>query len=307
MAAAAILSSCAGQVPQVQRLSVKGTALVNEAGDTVSLRGASFGWHNLWPRFYTAEVVETLADEWGADVVRAACGVGYMRGWETNPELGTKCVTTVVDAAIREGIYAIIDWHAHIPNTESAKVFFTQMAERYKGCPNVIYEIFNEPDDETWEQVKEHCLPIIKIIRDIDPAALILVGSPHWDQDVHVAAEDPILGYDNLMYTLHFYAGTHKQYLRDRADYALSLGLPLFVSECASMNADGNGPLDEESWREWTDWMRSRNISYVMWSIGDKDESCSMLYPTASVEGSWTDDDLKPWGQLVKKELAGRK
>ncbi len=39
------------------------------------------------------------------------------------------------------------------------------------------------------------------------------------------------------MYTLHFYAATHKAWLRERADYALKKGLPIFVSECAGMGS----------------------------------------------------------------------
>lgn len=70
---------------------------------------------------------------------------------------------------------------------------------------------------------------------------------PHWDQDVHIAADNPITGYSNLMYALHFYAATHKEDLRKRADYALSKGLPLFVLECAGMEASGDGLLTGRS------------------------------------------------------------
>jgi len=71
---------------------------------------------------------------------------------------------------------------------------------------------------------------VIKVIRKNDPDNIILVGSPHWDQDVHMVAADPISGFDNIMYTLHFYAATHKEYLFERADYELNKGLALFVS-----------------------------------------------------------------------------
>ena len=73
--------------------------------------------------------------------------------------------------------------------------------------PNVIYEIFNEPDYETWPEVKAYSEEVIKTIRAIDPDNIILVGSPRWDQDIHLPAADPIKGYANLMYTVHFYAG----------------------------------------------------------------------------------------------------
>ena len=49
--AAAVIGSCTSQTPKVERLPVEGTALVNESGETVELKGMSFGWNVLWPRF----------------------------------------------------------------------------------------------------------------------------------------------------------------------------------------------------------------------------------------------------------------
>ena len=170
------------------------------------------------------------------------------------------------------------------------------MARAYGKYPHVIYEIFNEPERQTWAEVKAYSIELIAAIRAIDPDNIILVGSPHWDQDVHIVADDPIKGYDNLMYTLHFYAATHKQFLRDRGDYALSKGLPLFISESAGMEATGNGPLNEEEWNRWIEWAEKNKISWITWSVSDKDETCSVLLPSASSEGNWKESDMKTSG-----------
>ena len=225
-----------GAAKQLPRLCVTGTQLMNEQGDTVVLKGVSYGWHQFWPRFYNASTVAYLSGDWGAEVLRASMGVDLDSAcYVYKPEFGINCVTTVVDAAIENHVYAIIDWHSHNLRQEEAKEFFAQMATRYKGVPNVIYEVFNEPVEDSWEQVKAYSVEIIKTIRAIEPEAVILVGCPHWDQDIHLAADDPITGYNNIMYTVHFYANTHGQWLRDRTDYALSKGLPVFISECAGM------------------------------------------------------------------------
>jgi endoglucanase len=292
------------QKGNVPALKVVGTQLVDESGKRVVLHGVSFGWHNWWSRFYTEGTTTWLAKEWHADVVRAAMGVEPQGAYLSDPDMAVRCVETVVDAAIENGIYAIIDWHSHGIRTNEAKSFFARMAHRYKGVPNVIYEIFNEPVEDSWEKVKDYSVEVIRMIRAIDPDALILVGSPHWDQDVHIAADSPIEGYDNLMYTLHFYANTHRQELRDRGNYALGKGLPLFISECAGMEATGDGALDLEEWGRWVEWMYERNLSWVVWSIADKEETCSMLRPTASSDGGWKAEDIKEWGQVVQRELA---
>jgi endoglucanase len=297
-------TSFAQPVKENGMLSVKGTQLVNAKEEPIVLRGMSFGWHCFWPRFYTAGAVSWLHRDWGINVVRAALGIepgenSYLKKQEWSKDK----ITTVVEAAIKENIYVIIDWHSHNINLEEAKAFFTEMATRYGKNPHVIYEIFNEPDYESWEEVKAYSVEIIRAIRAIDPDNIIIVGSPHWDQDLHVVADDPLKGFSNIMYGLHYYAATHKQSLRDRADYALSKGIPIFISESAGMEATGDGPLDYEEWQRWIDWAESKKISWVTWSVSDKDETCSVLLPTASSDGGWTEKDLKPSGKAAREKI----
>jgi endoglucanase len=284
-------------------LSVKGTLLVNEQGEEIVLRGVSYGWHNWWPRFYNKESVKWLADDWNCTVVRAAMGVGPRGSYLDRKDWSKEKIEAVVQGAIEAGVYVIIDWHSHEIHTEEAKLFFAEMAEKYGKFPNVIYEIFNEPVKDSWDTVKDYSIQVIKAIREKDPDNIILVGCPHWDQDIHIVADDPIKGFSNLMYTVHFYAATHKQQLRDRSDYALKKGIPIFVSECAGMEASGNGPIDYESWNTWIDWMEKNKISWVTWSIADKNETCSMLKTTAGDNGNWKESDLKESGIKTREKL----
>lgn len=286
------------------QLSVKGTQLVDQNEVDISLRGVSFGWHNWWPRFYNKETVSWLKNDWNANVVRAAMGVDADENcYINNPKYAQKKLEAVVDAAIKEDIYVIIDWHSHKIYLNEAKVFFDNISKKYGKHPNIIYEIFNEPEKQTWPEVKAYAEEIIAVIRKNDPDNIILVGSPSWDQDVHLAAENPILNQTNLMYTLHFYAATHEKWLRDRADAALAKGLPIFVSESAGMEATGDGPLDLKAWQEYIDWMERKKMSWITWSIADKDETCSFLLPSASSKGKWKDKDLKDSGKKTREYL----
>ncbi len=305
-----LLSSCiifhsvAQPVKEHGQLKVVGTKLTDAKGQAIALHGMSLGWHNLWPRFYNAGVVKTLYQDWNSTVVRAAMGVelndsGYLK----NPLNSKAKIKAVVDGAIKEGVYVIIDFHSHNIKLEEAKNFFKEMATAYGKYPNVIYELFNEPDYETWAEVKAYSEALIKIIRSIDPDNIILVGSPKWDQDVQLPAADPIKGYDNLMYTMHFYAGTHKQWLRDRTDEAIAKGLPIFISECAGMEASGDGPIDYVEWNKFVSWMDDKGLSWVAWSVSDKVETCSILNPSAASNGKWKKKDVKEWGDLTRKAL----
>lgn len=284
-------------------LAVKNNQLVDQMGNPIVLRGISYGWHNWWPRFYNAETVATFKKDWNVNLVRAAMGVEPEGAYLEKREWSKEKIQAVVNAAIEEDIYVIIDWHSHNIYLEEAKAFFSEMAQLYGNKPNVIYEIFNEPEKQSWEEVKAYSIEVIKAIREHDPDNIILIGSPNWCQDIHIVADDPIEGFDNLMYTLHFYAGTHKEWLRERADYALSKNIPLFISECASMDASGDGEIDEASWKEWLNWMTINNLSWALWSVADKDETCSMFYKTADDLGPWPNQDIKPWGIMAKETL----
>src|SRR3954451_20557532 len=79
------------------RLTVQGTKLTDEHGSPVVLRGMSYGWHNFWPRFYNAETVKWLHEDWGCSVVRAAMGVEPANGYIEQPEWSKEKVKAVVD------------------------------------------------------------------------------------------------------------------------------------------------------------------------------------------------------------------
>lgn len=290
-------------VKKYGQLQVRGSQLCDQNGQPVVLRGVSLGWHNLWPRFYNKGAVDELTNKWHASVIRAAMGVKIEDNYLENPSFALQCMTPVIEEAIKDGVYVIIDWHAHDMYTDKAAEFFGKMSAKYGKYPNVIYELFNEPVEDSWESLKQYATTVIKAIRANDPDNIILMGCPHWDQDIDKVAASPIEGVSNVMYTVHFYAATHKQYLRDRMQKAVEGGLPVFVSECAGMEASGDGPLNEEEYDKWIDLMERLKISWVNWSLSDKNETCSMLLPRAKADGNWTDDVIKPWGKLVRKTL----
>lgn len=297
-----------GIVSEHGRLQVSGNRIVGTHGRPVSLAGNSFFWSQWMGRFYTAEAVSWLKRDWNATMVRAALGIGRDRGHFGDQEPNLTRVTTVVDAAITNDIYVIIDWHDHHAHlhAEEAVSFFSDMARRYGNSPHVIYEIFNEPlANASWERdVKPYAERVIAAIRAYDPDNLIVVGTPAWSQRVDLAAADPIKD-PNVAYALHFYAGTHKADLRAKAEDAMNLGAALMVTEWGVCNANGDGPIDEPSVREWMDFMRKHQLSHCNWAVSDKRESASILRPGASEKGGWSDAELTPAGLLVRELIRG--
>jgi len=286
-------------------LSVSGNQIVNKNGVAVSFAGTSLFWSNTgWggEDFYNASVINWLYSDWNTNIVRAAMGVDDNGGYISDPSNKQK-VITVVDAAINEGLYVIIDWHSHHAEdyeTEAIQ-FFEEMATLYGDYDNIIYEIYNEPLQISWDNIiKPYAESVISSIRAIDNDNLIIVGTSTWSQDVDIASYNPITGYSNIAYTLHFYAGTHGQYLRDKAQTALDNGIALMVTEWGTVNADGNGVVNESSVIEWMDFLCDNSISHCNWAINDKDEGASALLPGSSSTGNWTVDDLSASGIVVK-------
>ena len=57
------------------------------------------------------------------------------------------------------------------------------------------------------------------------------------------------------MYALHFYAGTHGDFLRQKAQKAIDAGLPLFVSEYGLCDASGSGGVNKAEAKKWFDFL----------------------------------------------------
>ncbi|MET0355274.1 MAG: cellulase family glycosylhydrolase, partial [Cellvibrio sp.] len=299
-------SSSSGPTQGVAALVVSGNK-VTANGQPANLAGMSLFWSNTgWggEKYYTAQTVAWLKSDWKANLVRAAMGVDDLGGYLTDSSNKSK-VTTVVDAAIANNMYVIIDWHTHHAedNKAAAIAFFKEMATKYGQYNNVIYEIYNEPLQISWSNViKPYATDVIKAIRAIDPDNLVIVGTPTWSQDVDVASRDKIAD-NNVAYTLHFYAGTHTQYLRDKAQTAMNNGAALFVTEWGAVNADGDGSVATSETATWLNFLKTNGISHANWALNDKAEGASALTPNASANGGWSSSQLTASGTLVRNAI----
>ncbi len=272
---------------------------------TFVLRGVSLGWHNWWPDFYNESVVTQMASGWGCNVIRVAVGADVENGYIDNPAWTLELTETVVDAAIENEIYVIIDWHCHDIHLEQAIDFFSSVAKKYGDKPNVLFEIFNEPDKESWNEIKKYAVDVIETIR-LYSSNIVIVGTPSWSQEVDLAAIDPIPGYDNVVYSLHFYAASHNKTLRDKAGFAVKKGLPLLVTECSPAYSDGDGYLDKKEFRKWDSFMNKNKIGRVLWGIYDKPEASAMVVNGVNPFKTWQENDLTEMGLFSKEYIKCR-
>jgi len=180
--------------------------------------------------------------------------------------------------------------------------FFSEMAKTYGHLPNILFETFNEPIYQSWSHaIKPYHEQILNVIRP-HSSNIVICGTPMWSQSVDEASRE-MLAFKNVAYTLHFYAATHKGWLRDKAQAALTAGAALFVSEWGTCEASGDGHLDLAETQAWLEFLEEHSISDAAWAINDKDEACSALLPGASAGGNWSEANLTESGRFHRASL----
>lgn len=290
-------------------LRVSGTSLVDQNQSPYQLFGMSTHGLSWFPEYVNADAFATLRS-WNTNCVRLAMYTAEYNGYCTggNKESLKNTVKQGVEYATSQGMYVIIDWHIlndrnPMNYKEEAKAFFAEMSALYKDRDNILYEICNEPNRGVdWGTIKAYAEEVIPVIRANDSNAVILVGTPEWCQQVDQAAAAP-LAFDNIMYTLHFYAATHTDWLRQRAESALGSGLPIFISEFGMCDASGNGGNDFNQAASWMELIRRHNLSYCCWNLANKAETSSIINSWCSKTSGWTDEDLSESGKWIVNQF----
>jgi endoglucanase len=263
-------------------------------------------WSRQGAQFYNASAIHHLAQDWKCTVIRIPILPG---AYKRNPTNEINKVKTVMDACIANGIYGIVDWHSMAGaqnDVASARSFFTTLAAAYGKTPNIMYEPWNEPVQESWAVIKAYHEAIISTLRAIDPDNIIICGSRHWDQQCAEASENPITISTNIAYSIHFYAATHKQSLRDNGLMALRNGVALFATEYGTSSSSGGGAYDPAETQLWWTWLDANDVGCANWSVAALAETSAAFQPGASATGPWTDAMLKPSGLLVRAYIIGK-
>ena len=306
-------SKLGSAVSDLGALHVSGTQLLDEKDNPIQLKGISTHGLSWYPDYVNNSCFQQLSKEMGVNVIRLAMYTaeygGYCSGG--NQTKLKKLIDDGVKYASDNHMYVIIDWHIltdgnPLTHQKEAISFFEEMAAKYANYTNVLYEICNEPNGGTsWSQIKQYANAVIPAIRR-HTNAVVIVGTPTWSQDVDQAAAEPLTGFDNIMYALHFYAGTHQEALRQKLVSAVSKGLPIFVSEFGICDASGSGNINEEQANRWIQLLNQNNISYVAWNLSNKAETSSILKSSCSKINGFSSEDFSASGQWLIRTLTGR-
>ena len=295
------------------RLHVKRNKLVDEEGNVVQLRGVSTHGLTWYPDFINERLFKQLSEEWDCSFIRLAM---YSETYceepveEDGKNESLRLMEKGIEAAIAADMYVLVDWHIlndYDPNINSkqAREFFDYISKKYADYPNLLFEICNEPNGATsWNDITMYANETIPVIRKNIPDSVIMVGTPNYDRVLTVAMQRP-LDFDNVMYSFHFYAASHREDLKNELEVAVQSGLPVFITECGLTEESGDGTINFDSAREWFGYLAEKKIGYAVWSLSDKDESSAFFMPNTNPDKEITWNELTETGKWVKSLIQG--
>lgn len=279
-------------------------------GKEVQLRGMSLYW-SLVPEateFYTEKAISRMVKDLKIQIIRIAVatyedwGKGYV-GYLKNPEQQLSLIRQAVDAAVANDIYVIIDWHSHVATSQykEGPAFFEKMAKEYGHLDNVIFEVFNEPQGQSWFQIKGYHQLAINAIRAYSDN-LILLANPGWNQHPDAAiGKEPKDPKNNIAYTFHFYSNSHTVEKEGAAAVrALDAGLPLFVTEWGATDYETKQLPNRAAAEPWLKFMDKYKISSLNWSASKVQETSSAFLPESNEDQLI----LSESGELLKKIMS---
>ena len=324
-------------------------------GDPVTLSGMStFGlqWSE-GSRILNDKAFDALKGDFRCDIVRLAMYVSE-GGYASDPAGVLSKVEEGIKLACDRGLYVIVDWHilnpgdptdsvylnagkdlpqyasirkAH-PEYTGPQLFFAYMSQKYGDRGNVLFETANEPnglgnESNAGQVWKEKLLPyhtsVVKAIREYDKdkkANIVICGTDSWSQFVDAPLASPVQdSAGQIMYTMHFYAGTHDvsgSWLKNKVTKALKGGLAVFVTEWGTSEASGDGGPYINYSKKWLKFLDKNKISRCAWSLSNKNEISAAFKPSASSVPSdhngdkipdWKSSELTKTGKFLRSQI----
>ena len=293
------------------KLHVSGAYLYDEHNQKYQLYGMSTHGINFgsdFSRYVNKDAFQTLCDEWNTNCIRLVLypkGYGGYCAGGNQAEL-KQLICDGIEYATELGMYVLVDWHVHEYNPQETQAdaitFLGEISKKYAEYGNVLYEICNEPTGAPWSSaIKPYAQTVIPAIRKNAPNAVIIVGTNTWSQDLDEAWANK-LNLDNVMYTFHFYAGSHSN-LKSRVENVITKGMPVFITEFGTCDASGNGGFNATESESWFALIKKYNISHMNWSLCNKGETASVILESCSKTSGWAESDLTESGKLIRNHF----
>jgi len=322
-------------------LFVVGNRLHTKEGREVVLQGIvtpSLEWSPSGENALASELV-AIAD-WKARILRLEVRDDWWWGQSPVQKDGGASYRALVDAAINlagnRGVYTMIDLHRYRAPRAEHMAFWKEVATKYKDRPDVLFDLFNEPHDISWEvwrnggfvqektgKADEDAFlsdaekkkiaqgfpspgmqALVDAVRGTGARNLIVAAGMGWSYDLSGIAKGYALdnGKGNgIIYSWHVY-NWHKDW--QNAVMATAEKYPILVGECGAdvLKMSFIPAADQEDPATWS----PRFLGFIQknkfnWTAFSFHPHC-----TPVLISDWKFTPTPGWGALVKEALAGR-
>jgi len=331
-------TSCDKETPTEQEneftaLRVDGRVLKNGRGQTVRLCGvniASLEWTNNGEHIF--ESIQEATTNWGANAIRLPLSQDRWFGrapGQTDAGLGYQAIVNMaVKNCTDKKCYLILDLHwsnagkwgqnigQHKMPDQYSLAFWQSVAEKYKNHPAILFDIYNEPHNVSWEiwrdggTVTEEqngqeltyaaigLQQLVDAIRKKRAKNVIIAGGLDWGYDLAGVANGYALSDpdgNGIMYSSHIYpwkgnnAAAWNPHVAVIADE-----YPVFIGE-AGCRPEPNQE-DPFTWApKIIQYINDFQFSWTAWCFHPSAGPC--------IIESWNYDPTPYWGVFVKEAL----
>jgi hypothetical protein len=282
--------------------TVSGNKLMDPTGAQVRIRGMcrpSFEW-NAQGEHASYDDYALMRNKWGANAVRISLNQDF---WLAGPSYAATIDQQI--AWVRQlnmGIILDLHWNDGKQQNMADRnsiTFWKSVATRYKSNPWVMFELYNEPRDISWDQWRNGdskwagMQEMYAAIRSVGAEHTVIVGGLNWAFDLSGIATHALDGY-NIAYATHPYDYDGKQI----GDWPAAFGFaaskyPIIMTEFGQYCATNTYVADLMNYVEslgihWTAWA---------WYV----QGCA--FP--SIISDWNGTPYPGVGETVKRYMAG--
>jgi len=284
--------------------SVSGNKLLDPTGAQIRLRGVcrpSFEW-DINGEHASQSDYALMRNMWGANAVRISLNQDF---WLANAAYAATIDQQITwIRGLDMGVILDLHWNRgaqqNMADAQSIN-FWRSVATRYKSNPWVMFELYNEPRDISWDvwlngnSEWAGMQQLYNAVRDSGAENTVIVGGLNWAFDLsNVATTHAVTGY-NVAYATHPYDYPGKQ----AADWPAAFGnlaskYPIIMTEFGQYCAQNNYVA------ELLTYVESLGIHWTAWAWYV--QGCA--FP--SVISDWNGTPYPGVGETVKRFMSGQ-
>lgn len=299
------------------KISKQGNKIIDKNGNVMMLQG--IGTHSIseYNSLYTAESVRTLK-YYGINLIRisvylsdiyASQSEGRMiKGWLNHSDELKPIIENLIDITTDEGMYILLDFHTYhafdggdctVYQTEQEE-FFRYFSDKYSENDNILYELHNEPYQNTASELLPSVASCCDIIRSNNADAIIVCGH---GKDGSYTANTVFNTKNNLdiFISPHLYTG---EQTTDNIKNLVTNNIPIFVSEWGNSSLSGSDIPNDSRAYDFFSFLHTKKIANALWKWTYQDMDTSVLIHDIYAEkyaykyGGYADGMLSHNGRL---------